>query len=199
MVSTSPTVPPSTLTSALPPVSRRRGPGTRTVVVIEGRVYGGSPLRAPRGRACLGHGALATRAHASRRAQLIDTAKVGIGPVAPGASRSETDHVAGLVDAAQHAVDPAVAQRRIDRIRIGDARAFEALLPEAHPELGGGGVRLEPGREILRGQKELRPRRRRRGHGAGSSSTTRGLFSTRVWAPAARSSKTSWDHDSMLR
>src|SRR5207244_2950232 len=34
------TVAPSTVTSALPLVSRRRGPGTRTVTGIAGRVYG---------------------------------------------------------------------------------------------------------------------------------------------------------------
>jgi hypothetical protein len=62
-----------------------------------------------------------------------------------------------LVDALAHAVDPAKAKRRINRLRPTHAAALRSALEVADNELRfGGAVFSQPGREGISGLKESR-------------------------------------------
>ena len=70
-------------------------------------------------------------------------------PFGAGEARGESDGVAIIVDASAHAVNPAITQSNIERLRIGDARCAGVLLVKSDEELAFGAVVLsEPFLEI---------------------------------------------------
>src|SRR5918995_5144655 len=85
-------------------------------------------------RACL-EGAQAGRAHQALLPELRDLLDVDPAPVAPRLPRREALHVALGVDRVGAPVDPAEAERLVDRLRPGEARPSGALLPVAHVHL----------------------------------------------------------------
>src|SRR5262249_59622368 len=89
--------------------------------------------------------------------QRRDALRVDLAPDAADAPRREADRVAVLVDAPPDPVDPADAQRFIDRFGPGDARLPRAFLVEADEQLVGAGMVLhEPRAKVGRRLEELR-------------------------------------------
>src|SRR3954454_7899217 len=80
--------------------------------------------------------------HSSELRQLRDARDVDRAPGARLFSRRETDAVTDVVDAPPHAVDPAEAERLIDRLRPSDGRLPRVLLVKADQELGSRGMVL---------------------------------------------------------
>src|SRR5919197_3600073 len=93
--------------------------------------------------------------HAPQRLQLAGALGVHRAPDAALLARREADRVAVAVDRPPYAVDPAEAQRLVDRLRPRHARAPGRLLVEADQQLALRGVMaLEPGPELGRCREE---------------------------------------------
>src|SRR5882672_1012137 len=76
------------------------------------------------------------RPHQAGSCQLRRTADVDPAPDAAASPRRESDAVTQLVDPSSHSVDPAKAERLIDRFRPGDRWPPGVSLVEAHQKLG---------------------------------------------------------------
>src|SRR5687768_8602712 len=95
--------------------------------------------------------------HPPRGSQPLDLADVDRAPHARGLTRREALLVGKLVVALREAVDPAEAQGFVHGFLVAHALAPAVLLPEADPELRGGGVvTLEPAAERGGRGEELR-------------------------------------------
>ncbi len=80
-------------------------------------------------------------------------------PVAPAPPRGETDLVTVVVDRSAEAINPAHAERFVDRFRPGDRGTAGVFLVEADPEFAGGRVVfLEPAPEGCRVREKNRSR-----------------------------------------
>ena len=90
----------------------------------------------------------AGRLHQAGFDECVGLLDVDGAPFGTWESRGESDGVAIIVDAAAHAVNPAVAQSNIERLRVGDARCAGVLLVKSDEEFAFGAVVLgEPGAE----------------------------------------------------
>src|SRR5207248_5004000 len=61
---------------------------------------------------------------------------VDLRPLAPRPPREEALQVVRLVETPRLRVDPAVAERNLERLGVGDSRDAGALLRELHPHAG---------------------------------------------------------------
>src|SRR5207245_4016201 len=87
--------------------------------------------------------------------QLLCALDVDRAPDAASAPRREADRVAPVVDAAADPVDPPEAERFVDRLRPGDARAARVALVETNQQLAGAAmIAREPRAKVGRGGEE---------------------------------------------
>src|SRR6185436_6395912 len=87
--------------------------------------------------------------HPSGRLELLDALDVDEAPHGAGFARREALAISSLVHALAHAVDPAEAERFVERFPVRDARLARALVEEADPDLGRGVVvLLQPGAQL---------------------------------------------------
>src|SRR4029077_13159265 len=114
----------------------------RQVPVLVG-IYRRSALGPPR------KGREPRRLHEPARRELGDLPDVHGAPVASRLSWAEALDAARLVKPARDAIDPAVAQGLVHRIRPSHARPARSLLVKHDPDLGRGGMVLgQPGTEL---------------------------------------------------
>ena len=71
--------------------------------------------------------------HQSLFAEFADALDVDGAPDAPLPARCETNFIADLIDGFSYPVNPAKAQRLIDRLWPGDTRLARVFLVEAYP------------------------------------------------------------------
>ena len=76
------------------------------------------------------------RMHSSRFLQTFDVVHIDVTPDAPRLSRREALHIACVIQVPAHAVDPAKAERLVERFCISDALLAGRFLVETDQQLG---------------------------------------------------------------
>jgi hypothetical protein len=117
-----------------------------------GALVGGLPATVGFGRFDLGEASGADRVGGEQGFGLF---AVDLRPAAARPTRGEALEEVGLVEAALLAVDPAEAERQVDRLGVGDARLRRPLLGDLQPDAPGlVAALLQPGLELGRAGEE---------------------------------------------